>query len=147
LVAAALKEKLLPAPAAPAVDPEIARQLQIGRDRVLGTSREDALAAIAAYGKVLALDGSHAEARAGSTAALQTLSRLDAAEAEANAARERAAAAAAQARQREAAEKAQAEARQREIAEKAAAEAQQRQAEARRREAEEKEAAEARQRE
>ena len=162
LVAAALKEKLLPppAPAPPTADPEIARQLQIGRERVLGTSRDDALAAIAAYGKVLALDANHAEARAGSSAALQTLSRLDAAEAEAAAEQERKAAekaaaekAAAAARQREAAEKVAAEAQQKEAAEKAAAQARQREAdeqaalETRQREAAEKAVLEARLRE
>ncbi len=124
LIAAALQEKLIPkpAPAPPAVDPELARQLQIGRERVLGESREDALVAVAAFGKVLAIAPHHSEAQAGSAAALQTLSRLDAAEAEAKAARERELAekTAEQSRQREAAERA---ATEKAVAEKAAAEA------------------------
>jgi serine/threonine-protein kinase len=143
LVAAELKVQLLPkpAPAAPAIDPELARQLQIGRERVQGSGRDDALAAIAAFGKVLAIDAKHGEALAGNEAAQQTLSRLDAAEAKLKAAREAAEQAAA-AREREAAEKAQAEAkaREREAAERAAAEA-------REHEAAEKAAAEARKRE
>ena len=154
LVAAALKDKLLPKQA-PAVDPELARQLQIGRERAQGSSRDDALAAISAFGKVLALDASHAEAQAGSAAALQALSRMDAAEAESKAARERELAekAAAAARQREAAEQAAAAEQQREAAEKAAAEARQREAAeqaaiaTQQREAAENAAAEARQRE
>ncbi|HMB43281.1 MAG TPA: serine/threonine-protein kinase [Luteimonas sp.] len=154
LVAAELKVQLLPKPAvAPAVDPELARQLQLGRERLQGGSRDDAQAAIAAFGKVLAIDAKHSEAQAGNEAALQLLSRLDAAEAKLKAAREAAeqaaarereatekAAAEAKAREREAAEKAEAEAREREAAERAAAEA-------REHEAAERAAAEARKRE
>ncbi len=154
LVCAALKDKLLPKPA-PAVDPELARQLQSGRDHLRGTNRDDAQAAVAAFDKVLALDAGHAEAQAGRGTALQTLSRLDAAEAEQKLAREREAEekAAADARQREAERLAAVAAQQRADAEKAAEESRQREAaeniaaETQRREQAERAAAEARQRE
>jgi len=141
----ALREKLLPAdPDSPAQ--ELARQLQLARERLAGESREDAEAAVAAFAKVLAIDPAHTEAKYGSAAAQRTLARLDAAVAAEQAAveaREREAAAARaaeEAREQAAAERAAAEQREREAAARA-------EEEARRREAAERAAAEAAERE
>jgi len=141
LVVAELTLQLLPK-VVPPVNPEIANQLKIGNERLAGASRKGALAAIAAFDKVLALDPAHAQAQAGRAQAQTDLTRLEAADAELKAAKK--------AQARDAAERAAAEAREREAAEReaaAAATAAEQAAELRRRETAEREAAEARQRE